>query len=322
MIVSVTNKIGKGELVLGTIGWPAKAGTQVTLSDEKFLNSDIQQAIEQGLLEVKDSGAKPEVAKKIKIQNVHNKPVNINSHSLDPGDFAYLSEEEMRTNNVINAISVGFIKVINDVEVHKVGDKDNPATEEDVKKVKKKVVKKKTKKKKSKKKAKKTTKKAAKKKAKKKTTKKKSKAEPKLLEDPKEAETNPGAWNPHTKTLLDKEESRTAAGIDVEDVDVEPSEDVQVGEVDFSDKAKAKKTASKKKKSSKKGKKKASTKKTKKALKPVGKRRPEPTADGEHSIFVEGELPNEGQISFVDHEQDAQRINSNPSLAQQNGEIE
>jgi len=316
MIIAVTNKIGRGELVLETIGWPAKAGTQITLTDDKYNNADIQQALIAGFLEVKTSAISLNVEKKIKVQNTLNKPLAVNEHSIEPGGFAYWTEVEMISQNVVNALGAGYLVIVDGSE--------DPNKREVDEAISNKAKKTKKTKKKSKKKAKKKAKKT-----KKKTVKKK----PKLLERPAEPETQPGSWNPHTGKLLDAETSRKTAGLEIEGVvpEADDASEVQVGDVDFVKeaskapvKAAKKKRSSKKKKaaSSKKGKKKASKKKTSKSLKPVGRRRPEPRADDVPGIYADGSLPNEGSLSFVDHEQDAERIASNPSLARQNSEIE
>ncbi len=291
MMLRVGDIIGKKELVLNTIGRPVKAGSLVPLSDNDLKAPDVIIAIKKG----------------------------------------YLVEEKAKT-LVIDATG----KVVDQIVIEEPGPK---------RKIKKPATRKRSKRK--------SIKKAIKRQSAKKAIKRPEDPKPNLsswdpLEEemidkdesnrrvtgnvqhkthPESAKSDMKSWDPSLDdsngTLIDKEDSAKKAL----DQEVNDDLDVQIGEVDLSNTKKTKHKSIKV--SSRKRSTKRSTKGTKKksrSLKPVGRIRPEPTADGDIGGLDPNSLPNEsGDIGFVDQEQDQERINRHPILrrrAAQNDEIE
>lgn len=298
-VVKATEKNGKGELSIATVGYPLKQGAMIVLGEEDFYKQDIQNAIARGFLSVEQG--EPNHPSRIKIVNKSGAPISIGEISLEPNGFKLIPEELKHNPNIQDAINFGLISI------------------DDGEKEAKKTTKKKSTKKTAKKKVKQDTKKEEKD--------KEEISEVKYKDSENNTETQMQAWDIESEKMLDTEKSAQKVGLqqNMTKANEVPSstvneEGIQTGKVDFTGsdeeaETKAEETSSKKKSSKKK--KTASSK----SIKPVGKKRKEATADGVD--FVDGDsLPNEG--GFVDIEQAEEAIEKHPNarLANQNQEID
>lgn len=314
MILRVTDKIKRGEIVFPTVGYAVKAGTPLVVGDEDYYASDIQHAIRAGFLVVEDKQEhdKSSHAKRILVRNISGRPLGLDNLSLLAGEEKFVSEKEIQSTNIRIAVDNGMI------EIEKPEDESEPEAEEKAE-ADKPVKKSKTSKKSSKKKS------SKKKTTKKKTTKKKTEviagaesidldAEPDENVNPvDEQDPNPEhtmqSWDPHAKQMLSKDESEKAITHlhDKTDEEVAEAEDsVQTGKVDF-DKPKIQLRASTGSKAEPDG---------KKGLKPVGK-----VKKLGDTAYLD-QAPRVGDLDFVDIEQRQERIQGHPHLAKLNEEVE
>ena len=336
MIAKVTNKIGKGEIVFPTIGYPVKAGTKLSLTQVQFYASDIQSSLEQGLLEiVEDSfveGLTPR--KRFKVTNVKKGPITLQEGlSFMQNEHKYLSEEDYASQGVQMGIRLGWLKYEEEegagIEIKPESETEPEAEPE------------KPKRKRGRPRKNKEEKAQDKPKRKRGRPRKTAKVEE---EETEQSETQLQAWDAHSQKTLDKDEAKDAViGKVAGHVPNTSSDDVQAGDIDFTDnaldeamddvEASVKKTYKAKSASSKKksGKKKAAKKKGKKKLQPVGTKRKKATANEAEAGMMFGDgLPNEtegvGELNFVDQEQERERKQSHPiirrRIAEQNQEVE
>lgn len=304
MIISVTNKIGRGELVLPSIGYPVKVGAKIIVGHDKFYTPDVQSALESGYLELVDGSLVEGVTprKKFKVKNLKGGPLGVSANiSFLKGEVKFLSEEQFSEVGVQEAIKIGWLEYSVQEGVKKVEKKNENVQE----KIKTEYKKKKTKKK----------------------SRSQKKAEKKAANDfrPQDPQTTMRAWKADTSELIDKEATSEA---------VMPNKAKPVATSDLEEhfdnlKETVVKVANRRKaKSSQKRVTKPFEGKSKKGLKPVGRQRKEKNAN---DIVVNEDLPNEsqmaaGDIDFVDEKQERERIEKHPllrrTIARQNEEVE
>lgn len=340
MILRVTNAIKNGEMVLPTIGYAVKAGVQLTISDEKFYNNDIQAALRRGLVEIvnKEGHEDSEFAKKILIRNISGKPLGLDNISLLVNEESYISEKEYQSTNVQTAINTGMIEA--DLPLRKEAKKAKSNTKASKENLKKQA------------KQEKTTPKAKPPKIERQNVTESmldrlkkiaaevdpeeadfvDQEEEDLIEQAEEAKrikdsiarekknasaTKMQSWNPHEGRMMDKAESsgKVCKVVSSQVVKKRTVNDdgVMVGDVDFTDQGvkTAKKVSSK-------------SNKAKSSIKPVGRARTE-SEDSDDSLILD--TSEDTDISFVDREQKIERMLSRPDLIRrksmrQNQEIE
>ena len=356
MKVVVTEAVGNKEVVFKTVGYAIKQGTPIYLSQDQYYAHDIQAGLRNGILRLEEAQKEnnTELEKKVQIKNISGKPLGIDDIDLLKDEIKYISYDMAESTNMQRAQSQNLIEITYPESSEKTDDKPENTT-------KKKTSQKKTKSK-TKKKTRKKSSRNKKSDSKKKTSNTKKEEIQKQSEDidldndeseeeseqptqdPNEPQHRMMAWDAQEEKVLDKDESSQRVGDQMNrttnTLSSEPDDQVQVGEVDFSedsteteesstepqDKSKftrsTKKSSTKGSSTKKKSTKKASTKSTSsskkkdKGIKPVGKVK---ESANEEDIFVYGNEQNE--VSFVDVEQEQERINSR-GLADQNGEIE
>jgi len=130
------------------------------------------------------------------------------------------------------------------------------------------------------------------------------------LQRPEEPTTTVRSWDAHAEEVVPSTMVKEAQKEHVKQIKGSDDLDVKTGEVDFTKEDEPDKKTRRKRKKKKTSKKSKSKTKT---LKPVGRKRPKPTADGVDNAFVDADnLPNE--VDFVDHEQLVERVSAHPKL--------
>ena len=303
MKLVVTNK-AKGEVIFPSINYPVKAGHAIYVTREQFYANDIQTGLRLGHLYIEDDeGDNAKLEKRIEISNISGKPLGIGPVSLLVDESKFISEDESEHPFVKTAVAAGLVELIYPKEEEKTTSKKS----------------------KSAKASKKTSKKA---KSQKKVqveeeievevaSNEDKKARLKINEEKsKESKYKMKAWDAQSQSMLDKDEAADQVLTRKDSrAKTNPDDDVQVGDIDFTDKPEVEEAAPKKKIklsiSTKKGNKSSSSKS--KGIKPVGRTR----AQSSSGI----ELLNETELSFVDKEQTIERMRSR-GLAGQNEEID
>ena len=119
MLIRGTKKI-RGILDLYSIKQQLKPGQSLIIPESDYWQSDVQMAVRMGLVqsdlpkEKKDPAKKPDKDKMIKFKNVHHRSIGFEGHKeeIASGQEFFLSEVEIETNPIRNAIAKGMIKVI------------------------------------------------------------------------------------------------------------------------------------------------------------------------------------------------------------------
>ena len=261
----------------------------MSITAEQVWASDIQMAVKKGWIRLEGKVVKNDAPTEFRVTNISKSRLTIDTFVFDINDMKYLTETQIAEADVQKAIELGLLEVEQPEEKPvKTEVKDSSAV---TAKVKEKM---------------------------KKTGKKKVVEDGRDIYRPEDPETTMQAWDAKREKNLTKEELKKDRAGDIKQIDRSTDLDTKVGDVDFTKQKKVvgRRKRSKTKTTTKTTKKKngKKTKKTANKLKPVGRRRPAPTADGElDPAFIDADnLPNE--VDFVDHEQEVDRINQHPRL--------
>jgi len=123
MIIVKVKSSFKGELVLASIGYPIKAGYEVSLDRVSYYSSDIQVALRMGLLELKDKSLASawSPSKNYKVKNITGKALTIGEDlSFLKDEVKYIGEDKFLTGVVQTSINRGWLYSEEAVEVEKV----------------------------------------------------------------------------------------------------------------------------------------------------------------------------------------------------------
>lgn len=130
MIIVKVKQNFKGELVLATIGYPVKAGHEVSLDRVGYYSSDIQVALRMGLLELKDKSLASEwsPSKNYKVTNITGKALTIGEDlAFLKDEIKYIGEDKFLTGVVQASIKKGWLKSEEAKEVEKIEKGKKPA---------------------------------------------------------------------------------------------------------------------------------------------------------------------------------------------------
>jgi len=122
MIIVKVKSSFKGELVLATIGYPVKAGYEVTLDRTGYYASDIQVALRMGLLELKDKSLASSwsPSKNYKVKNTTGKALTIGEDlAFLKDEVKYIGEDKFLTGVVQASIKKGWLRSEEAKEVEK-----------------------------------------------------------------------------------------------------------------------------------------------------------------------------------------------------------
>ena len=305
MIIKTTEKIGKGEITFPTIGYSVKANFQVSISESKYYNQDIQDGLARGFLEVvlqdnEEVTNRPQTDA-WQLTNVGSSPLSIEDISLQPGASTTVRRELLETTNFKYAISEGFLEV-KDLSI--ITDGKDP--------------KKTTKGRKTKTKPRSTIKK------KEEVEEETDSPEEAIQVDPNEGspKTNMQAWDGHKQKSLNKKDA-TDTFAEQQNMTIKKADkDPKWVDGMAPDDEQEVKTEPKKGRRSYKVSKKKKSKGSGKRIEPTGEERPKPIDPDVKVEFINVPRPANDLVEFVDKTQEAERAKSHPKLADQNSEVE
>lgn len=116
-VIIGTNKI-KSVLDIDSVGIQVTSGQKVILSDEKFLDHNVQVAIHMGWLESEEKPSSEVSGNKLRIRNVLDRPISIPGliRELKANQPAIIDEAQARSSAIQAAIAKGILRIEGPIE--------------------------------------------------------------------------------------------------------------------------------------------------------------------------------------------------------------
>lgn len=109
-----TSKI-KGALDLSGINQQLKTGDRIPLTDEDFLDSTVQTAVNMGFITYEKGGILDlNSASAIKLRNIYDRELRINALEdvIRPGQTFTLSEDQVNSGDIRGALAKGYLEIV------------------------------------------------------------------------------------------------------------------------------------------------------------------------------------------------------------------